>query len=188
MIMKIMTLGGFKDSFKKLFKDRKSKMLVMAGIAGILLLFVGDIFGSGAGKTQSIPEFDNDAYNAQFVEKTMQDLYGVISKIEGVGEVEIAVTLETGVQYEYAANSKTTSDGTSQKSSSEHTLITVDGKNGKEPIVLKRIEPTIKGVVVVCTGADNIYVKQAVIDIATTLCGISANRVSVAKLVTGSRE
>ena len=180
-----MTFGKLKDSFDKLFKDKKMKLLVIAGIIGILLLFVGDLFGTGnSNKTKSMPDFDNDAYNEQFIKRMQQDLYNVISRIEGVGEVEIVVTLETGVQYEYATNSKTSTDGSSQKSSSEYTIITVDGQNGKEPLVLRRIEPTVKGVVVVCEGADNIYVKQAIIDIVTTLCGISANRVSVAKLTT----
>jgi stage III sporulation protein AG len=40
----------------------------------------------------------------------------------------------------------------------------------------------VQGVVVVCEGAGDIFVRQAVIDAVTTLCGIPANRVSVAKM------
>lgn len=191
LIMKIMTFGKFKDSFNKVFKDKKTKILAIVGVAGILLLFMGDLFGTGTkNPPASLAGFDNEAYNEQFLQKMHADLTSVISKIEGVGQVEVVVTLETGVQYVYATNNKSASDGTyksedeySTRDSNESSLIIIDGQNGKEPVVLKRIEPTIQGVVVVCEGADNVYVKQAVLNTVTTLCGVTANRVSIAKLV-----
>jgi len=189
--MKILTFTKLKDSLDKLFKEKKTKWLVIVGIAGIVLIMLGDFLGSPSKKTPSSSElqFDNDAYNIQYVEKLQKDLTEFISKIEGVGAVEVLVTLETGVQYVYATNTKSSDDSSytsddkqSQKWSQESNIIIVDGAGGKEPLVLKRIEPVVQGVVVVCGGADNIKVKEAVIEAVTTLCGIGSNRVSVTKM------
>jgi stage III sporulation protein AG len=160
------------------------------GLIGILLIFAGEMLNFDANKkSNNSPSVDENTYNEQYVQKLQADLTSFISKIEGVGQVEVLVTLETGVQYVYATNQKSTGDSAqkseedySQKTSSETSVILMDGENGKEPLVLKRIEPVVQGVVVVCQGADNINVKQMVIETVSTLCGIKTNRVSVAKM------
>lgn len=173
----------FKETFEKIFKDKKMRLIALAAVAGVALLLLGNVFtGSGSQKTTNTPLFDNDAYNMQFIQNRQQELQRMIQVIDGVGRVQVEVSLETGVRYVYATNDKSSSDGNAGKSSNESTIIVVDGQNGKEPIVLMRIEPTIQGVVVVCDGADNVFVKQAIIEAVTRLCGISANRVSVAKM------
>jgi stage III sporulation protein AG len=137
--MKILTFTKLKDSIDKLFKEKKTKWLVIVGIAGIVLIMLGDFLGGSPKKALSSSElqFDNDAYNAQYVEKLQKDLTEFISKIEGVGAVEVLVTLETGVQYVYAANTKTSDDSSytsdnkqSQKSSQESNIIIVDSGDG----------------------------------------------------------
>lgn len=187
--MKILNTGNWKKTFDKLFKDKKTRLLVIVGIAGILLIFISDLFTSPTTTKSDAPSFDNTTYNEQYVQKLQDDLTALISKIDGVGQVEVLVTLETGVQYVYATDYKKTDDSSqsstdahSQKSSSESSIIIIEGQNGKEPIVLKRIEPTVQGVVVVCQGAGDVRVQQAVTDAVTTVCGIKTNRVSVAKM------
>lgn len=184
--MKTMTFGKLKESFDKLFKDKKTKWIVLAGIVGMVLILLSEVFSgpTASNATMDTPTFDNEAYNEAYIQKMQVDLVALISKIQGVGQVDVLVTLETGVQYVYATDNKTTQDSSEKanKSTEESSLIVIEGKNGKEPVVLKRIEPTIQGVLVVCQGAGNIEVKQAVIDAVTTLCGIKSNRVSVAKM------
>lgn len=178
-----MKLDQLKEIFDKAFKDKKMRLIAVVAAAGVALLLLGNLFtGSGTTQKSDAPLFDNDAYNAEFISNRQQELQRLISAIDGVGRVQIEVSLATGVQYVYATNDKSSTDSNGDRSSSESTIITVDGANGKEPVVLKRIEPTIQGVVVVCDGADNIFVKQAIIEAVTRLCGITVNRVSVAKM------
>jgi len=188
--MKILTFGKVKDDVTRFVKEKRTALLVAAGIAGILLLLVSDLAGGKEEKSAgAAASFDNDAYNAQFVAQLETDLKNLLLSVEGTGDVEVKVTLETGVRYVLAKNEKTSSD-VSQKSEWEYSeqlqsqsdIIIIDGKDGEEPIILQRVEPVVQGVVVVCEGASDIFVKQSVVEIVTTLCGVSANRVSVVQM------
>ena len=110
----------------------------------------------------------------------------IISQIEGVGRVNIAITLEAGVSYEYAAERSYSDDSESSgeryKKSEESSLIILDGENGEAPVLLKKTEPTVMGVAVVCEGGDNPRIIEKVTDTISVLCGIGSNRVSVSKM------
>ena len=45
--------------------------------------------------------------------------------------------------------------------------------------VLKEIKPTIKGVIVIAKGADNLEVKEMLYEAVKTVLGISGNKVEV---------
>ena len=103
------------------------------------------------------------------------------------------VTLECGTEYVYASQQKTTSalsensnpDGRvsrDEKRSGEESLILIDAGRGEEPLILKEITPTVAGVVVLCSGADDINVRQQIINVVTTALGTSSNRVCVTRM------
>ncbi len=168
---------------------RNRTTLICLGVASIGILM---ILLSG-GKEQGNPQetktmLDENAYNAQFVAQLQADLTRLVCEIDGVGEAEVLVTLESGVQYVYATENKSSGDRSvsgdesiSEKASSETSIVIVDGENGKAPVLLQRIEPVVMGVLVVCDGGGDIRVQQAVTDAVTTVCGIGSNRVTVTK-------
>ena len=103
------------------------------------------------------------------------------------------ITLECGTEYVYASQQKSTSavsentdasgrSSRDEKRSGEESLILVDAGRGKEPLIRKELTPTVAGVVVLCSGADDIYVRQQVINVVTTALGTSSNRVCVTRL------
>ena len=51
-----------------------------------------------------------------------------------------------------------------------------------EPFVVKEIYPEIKGVVVVSDGADDIIVKQNILEAVTTALAIAPHKVCVVKM------
>ena len=57
-----------------------------------------------------------------------------------------------------------------------------DGENGESPVLIKEFYPEIKGVAVVCSGADNTVVRENVINCISSLYGISTAKISVSKL------
>ena len=69
-----------------------------------------------------------------------------------------------------------------EKRSGEESLILIDAGRGEEPLVLKEITPTVAGVVVLCSGADDVIVRQQIIDVVTTALGTSSNRVCVTRM------
>ncbi len=157
--------------------------------AGLLMIAFS---GAGEKKAGGAAEYDACAdealnrYNEQFIAQTEAKLTEFISQIDGVGSAQVFVTLETGVQYIYATQEKQSGDSSysdggagSRKSSSETSLTIIDGEKGETPVLLKRIEPSVLGVVVACDGAGDPAVREAVTQAVKTLCGIGANRVSV---------
>ena len=167
---------------------RKSTVVCAAAIAlGLLLMGAAALANGGAEKKDRADTGTSDeafnAYNAAYVQQTQEKLAAFLAKIDGAGSCDVLVTLESGVQYVYATEEKQQSDVAEKdaKNSSESSVTVIDAGDGEAPILLKRIEPTILGVVVVCDGAGDPSVREAVIETVTTLCGIGANRVSVTK-------
>ena len=70
------------------------------------------------------------------------------------------VTLENGVEYVYATQEKINTDRQeddgriSQRDDSDKSIIVVDTEDGKQGLLVTEIQPTVKGVVVVCEGGD----------------------------------
>ena len=112
----------------------------------------------------------------------------MISDIYGAGNTKVMVTLENGSEQIFARkdDSKTSlsDDGTrkseSRNESSEYVILRSD--NSETGLVLKVIEPKIRGVAVLCEGADKVYVRQSITELLTAVLGIGSNRVNISKI------
>ena len=175
--------------------DLRVRILMAVGFAAVAFLFLSDLEGendksaSAQPESYSVTEENYDEYTAS-LEKRLTEL---ISSVDGAGRTKVMITLECGTEYVYACQQKTTSaisensnpDGRisrDEKRSGEESLILINAGRGEEPLILKQITPTVAGVVVLCTGADDIRVRQQVIDVVTTALGTSSNRVCVTRL------
>ena len=177
--------------------DKKIKWVVLIGLAGILLI----LFSELAPQKKTQPPQDAVSVsvdNEEFCKKTEEKIYSLVSSIQGVGDVRVWVTLESGVEYVYLQEQVRNTDLTKdyddgdvktlrEKDNSEQKYILVN-KNGEEqPLVQKQLEPTIQGVVVVCEGAGSAQVNEQVVNAITCALGISSNRVYVAQLTNPSK-
>lgn len=172
------------NKFKQLNKTQI--MCILAAAIGAVMM----LFSSGSDDAEPAAQtttLDEAAYNEQYIDKLQGDLHNVLSKIDGVGEAEVLVSLQSGVRYEYATEQKsseeiqTKKDDNSSSSDSESVFVLLKVNGDDEPILLQRHEPVVQGVVVVCDGADKASVCSSVTDAVSTICGIGSNRVSVIK-------
>lgn len=182
-----------KPSFFSLLKSEKgSKVIIVLGIAGILLIFLSGMFGKQKEKTQ-LPEEQNTISSDQYVRELEAKLTDMIGSISGVGASKVMVTLENGIEYIYAQEEKvsgskqedTTVSGASkvqQSDGSEKKYLLVDGTSGKQALIVTEVQPKIKGVVIVCGGGDDPAVKQRIIDAVTIALNVTSARVCVTKL------
>ena len=92
------------------------------------------------------------------------------------------VTVDSGEESVYSSDTETDNQSgeNSASSSQKNTFVIVDDDEQK-PLLEKEIEPKIRGVIVVCEGADDVYVRQAVIDSLRAALGISSANISVVK-------
>lgn len=173
-----------------------STLVFFLGLAGILLIGLSSLLPRGAeretGKDAGVMEADAGTYAAQLEER----LCSILEQMEGVGTARVMVTLENGYQNIYAKSEKTNNDilrdiraederKTQEKQVTEQTYILVDGSGGKVPLVTARLEPEVKGVVVVCQGGDDPLVVRKVVDTVRVALDISSARISVARLTAG---
>ena len=93
---------------------------------------------------------------------------------------EIMITLENTKESVYATDFENKSDDTSVNQKDEYVIYSSD--NGETPVLIMEYFPKVQGVTVVCSGGNNVAVKEKVIEAVTSLFSIPANRVSVSKL------
>lgn len=96
-------------------------------------------------------------YNAQGYQTMLSaDILDMVRSIKGAGEAKVLLTLENSYEYVYLDDGKT----------------------------LRKInEPTIRGVVVVCTGGDSATVCAQITELLTTVLNIPSTKVCISKLI-----
>ena len=90
------------------------------------------------------------------------------------------ITLKSTSESIYAKNIQNSQSDSSASQNSEYVIY--DGKDGDSPILLQENFPQIEGIAIVCSGGDNVAVKERVIQCVSSLFNISSNRISVSKL------
>lgn len=157
-------------------KDKTMRILLWVGIIGILLIGVSEWVPSRETDGSSTVILSEDQVE-QALEKRIVDL---LRQVEGVGSCRVMVTLESGSRMVYAADTVSSTEVDGSVSLSEDYL-TVDTDTGPVGLLITRIQPTVKGVAVVCDGGGNVAVQQCVTQVVTTAFHISERRVCVVK-------
>ncbi|MCT4596171.1 MAG: stage III sporulation protein AG [Anaeromicrobium sp.] len=185
--------------FKNLLDKKNNKklmnsliMIIIMSIIGLIGLDIIDISDKSQSniklvneKKISDKEYENpNTYN----DTTEKELEGILSQIVGVGDVNVMITYETTSEVIPAMN-VTSSMEESQEKDSQGGIRTTKQENTsknivtnnqqKNLVVIKEIKPEIRGVVVVAQGAENIIVKNSIIDAVKTVFQIPSHKVMV---------
>ena len=180
--------GGFLSRASAFLKGGKgTKVIVALGLAGMGLILLSNFWPAKSGSQPKTAQLTAEEFTVQ-LEKKLTELVG---SLEGAGESKVMVTLENGVEYVYATQDKVNTnevqdtDGDSnkltQQNDSEKEIIVVDTENGRQGLLVTEIQPTVKGVVIVCEGGDNAAVQQRITQAITTALNLSSSRVCVTK-------
>ena len=153
--------------------DRMVRLLVAVGVLGMLLIALTEWMparrsGDSASVTVTAAQVE------QALERRITDL---LDAVAGVGRCQVMVTLENSEQTVYAAD--TTRSVTEGGESTAQSYLMVDTAAGPVGLPVTSIQPTVRGVVVVCTGAEDPVVSQRVQTVITTAFHISERRVCV---------
>lgn len=150
--------------------------VLILGCAGILLIGLSEWLPA----KETAAAADTDAY----VRQLTQQLESLLGHVNGVGNCRVMVTLETGEEAIYAEDESESSSfseetGTAVKKSGNEnrnsTVVLSDGTG----LLVTQIQPTVRGVAVICEGGGREEVRAAVIEAVTTVLNISARRVCV---------
>ena len=170
---------------KNFIAKNKLKLIIAAGMCGMLLIAATSLFPSSSEKEASSSSEQMQTDWDEYKSSLEQELRDVISAMDGVGACEVMITLNETNENVYAQNSSEKTE--ENKSEYESEYVIHNGENGDDPILIKQYFPQVKGVVVVCEGGDDIRVKENIVNSVTALFNFSSNRISVSKINEGDR-
>ena len=183
-----------KQGFKQIFKftgskEKNKKTLIIFGlIAGIGLILLSFVTANGNNKNSSgninikndLSRIDTISYIAEQERKLCE----ILKKIDGVSEPFVMITLDSSSEYIYASKQSikesVSKDGnTTQKDIQKDIILYEDEKKAKSPILVKEIQPKIKGVAVVCKGISGADMQLKIINLVSTVLNLPTNKVYV---------
>lgn len=172
--------------------DKKITLIVCIGLLGMLLLLASEFIHLPKKQEAETPS-ENIQTEYSYAEDLEKRLTNIVSSISGAGKTKVMVTLENGVESVYAADEKQSVERSSgeknggvevnEKSNTENEYIILQSNGSRdEGLVIKVIQPKIRGVAIVCEGGDSAYVQQRITQAVTAVLDIGASRVSIARM------
>ena len=137
-----------------------------------------------------IGNMDSKTNSISSIETQEEKLSKKLSTIRGAGKVEVMITYISGKEVVTAMNTVETNVTTEEEDSGggvrkvaqndvNSQAVIMSGSDGTKPLVIKEVEPEIKGVIVIAEGAYDINVKLELLRAVQTALGVSSNKVEV---------
>jgi stage III sporulation protein AG len=189
-----------KDLFTKKGKLNKNQTLIVLALIGIAVMLVSNISTTSNDDyvTTINEEKDVAAFGQSSTPKTMAEyedhyenqLREILEEAVGISDVSVMINLDGTEMKVHATNIKKQSQNTDETDSQNGKRIVKDVSNDKQvviirvgdkevPVVIKTEKPVVRGVIIVAKGADNIQVKQWIVEAVTRVLNVPAHKVSV---------
>jgi len=157
--------------------NKNMKIFAVLGLAAGALLIILSFATSGS-NARSDASDNARIDSAAFVREQEEKIKEISSRIDGVSEPFVMITLTNSSQHVYAVreNIKENSRGGDniQREVSRDIIF-----SGEQPILIKEIEPRIKGVAVICKGVSSPEMQLKIINLVSTVLNLPTNRVYV---------
>lgn len=127
---------------------------------------------------------------ADYEELYESELREILQEMVGVGAVSVMVNIDSTEETILSRNESTRQSNTNEKDSQggtrQSTDITRDGqvviyndKEGEQPIVIKKVKPQIRGVLIVAKGAENKEIEKMILEAVHKSLNVDYLRISV---------
>ena len=153
---------------------RYKYMLLVIGV-GILLLLVpfSNETESEPNKTTVVEEdFSVDALENQLEE--------ILAEIEGAGQVNVMLTVESGTKRVIAQDARMEQKSDSMQREFE-TVVISSGTGTQETVLIQQIYPKFQGALIVAEGGGDPSVQLKLTEAVAALTGLGADKISVCK-------
>ena len=157
------------EAKSSVFKIKGFWFIVLAALAGVILILIGT-FGNNSADIEPVPT--SAEVTVDSTDELETKLETLIGQIDGVSGVSVMVTFDSGNEYVYARDSDDTGK--------VFNYVIIDKSTSTEtPVLVKEIQPKIRGIAVVCSGGENPSVQAKIISLLSALFNVSSNRVYV---------
>ena len=157
--------NGPRQRINALFGKYKYPILVVLVGLGLLLLPTGET---------EMPPVPVETVREASLEQRLEELLG---QIEGAGAVRVLLTEDVGRETVWQTDVQSDAD-----SVREDTVILEDSGRNENGLVRRTTEPSYRGAVILCQGADAPSVKLAIVEAVRCVTGLGADQISVQKL------
>ena len=181
--------------FRNIFKDKKNYYNILFVIfLGIMLLIISGMFDSNKKEDKSIDykeqtlntDITEDSYEKQ-LEKRLEE---ILSKVQGVGNVDVMIVLESGKEIvtkddnikENGTTNEEALNGDKRQITTDKSQSSTVKISGDEPLVLKELSPKISGVLIVAQGGGNVEIKNTLIEATNALLGVEMHKIEVLEM------
>ena len=162
--------------------NKKISLFIILGFITIGLLFFSelDVKNNKEVNTEIEKELSTTDYCIYLEEKVSE----IIKSIDGAGETKVMITLSETTEYIYATNNKDLlkKNNNSNDSTYENDYVIIEKDDNDTGLLIKTIEPKIRGVAIVCEGGDNTTVQNQIYSAVSAVLNISISRISISKL------
>jgi stage III sporulation protein AG len=152
--------------------NRKIHNLIIIGLIGVALILAGSFFfdNSDEEEPQLQESFSEISKDMDYEKKIKLELEEILGAIEGVGKVDVMITIANESEAEIAYSTTESQNVTQEKDNQggqritdqknlTETAVMVNENGGNTPFVTRENRPEIKGVMVVAQGAHNPDIK-----------------------------
>ena len=188
------------ENRKKIKMPGKDQLLILL-LSWILLVVIA--IPTDGGKKKAPPDSGGDpaeelktatGQEPDSYEKRQEErLKEALEKVEGVGEVEVMITLKSSwekiVEKDRPSSSQTVEEadaggGTrqTQEVSRSETTVYREESGERTPYVVKELEPEVEGVIVIARGGGNASVKQNILEAVQALFPVEAHKIKIMKM------
>lgn len=159
-------------------------IIAIAVIAVIILIY--SAVSASAKKEDKQTTQESSVAQTSMTESVESSLEKTLSKINGVGKVEVMITYVGSTEKRVASSTSTHTSSTSGSGSSTNTSTTstvspvlVSGGDGTTPFVLEESLPEIVGVIVVAEGADSAKVRLDLMRAVQAALNINSGNIEI---------
>ena len=164
--------------FKKIIKfaDKgNNKYILVIILVGISFMLFAPKQDKKSEKTKEISIYDKTSED----EKRLCD---ILSKINGVGDVDVMITYysttASDIAYEEKRENSQREGGDNEINTDESVSNQAVTKSG-EPFVVRCVYPEVKGVVVCAKGAGNVTIRSEIVEAVGCAMGVGAHKICV---------
>ncbi|GAA0075956.1 stage III sporulation protein AG [Clostridium sp. CTA-5] len=200
----------FKEQLKKILSEKKlSSLISICLILAFILVSMNVLMpkksvintkmNNSNNNTNQNPSISQENKNTSgsisneqrnYEEKQKTELKNILKKIDGVGDVDVMISFESGEE-KVPAYDKTAQTSTTQETDTEggkrvnnqkndgSTVVMTSNNGNNEPFILRTYKPKVVGVVIVAEGAESSKTKYNIEQAVSKLYNLSLDKVNV---------
>ena len=184
-------IQDLKSGEKKLSKDGMLILFFSGLLIYVILLPINNNSGYKNKITETTAQEKENNQTETRVEndyqkKLEQELEEFLSKVKGIGEVEVLIYLSSSEEYivekdvpTSQVTTKETDHESKEENKEEDTVYTVNDAGDEVPFITQTKHPSIEGVVIAADGAGQEEIRIKIIRTVMALYGVDANKIDV---------